>query len=163
MRISSQEAIDYQSNTATARGRDAQLHQWKMRLALQEQRKQLQKRLFGDHYNHSKVGLNKERKYLLEEQKNTEIERANLILLTKIQKIAKRSALGDIKKRVFTQMPERDSSEKSKTKDSRIVNRSHESNGANFEEESNRSNIGDYRTSKLLRKTIVKGVVEADG
>jgi len=31
----------------------------------------MQKRLFGDHYNYSKVGLNKEKKYMIEEQKNT--------------------------------------------------------------------------------------------
>jgi len=40
---------------------------------VRDQRKAFQKRLFGDHYNFSKVGLNKEKKYMIEEQKNTEI------------------------------------------------------------------------------------------
>lgn len=59
----------------------SKLNVFKAKLAIKEQRKNLQKRLFGEHYNYSKVGLNKEKKYLLEELKNTEIERSNRILL----------------------------------------------------------------------------------
>jgi hypothetical protein len=44
---------------------------YKAKLALREQRRVMQKKLFGEHYNFSKVGLNKEKKYLIEEQKNT--------------------------------------------------------------------------------------------
>lgn len=44
-----------------------------MRSAIRDQRKQFQRRIFGEHYNFSKVGLNKEKKYMIEEQKNTEI------------------------------------------------------------------------------------------
>lgn len=73
-----------------------------MRSALEEQRRLLKKRLFGEHYNYTKVGLNKEKQYLLQEQKNTEIERNNLILLQKIQKITKRSPGADPPKRLNT-------------------------------------------------------------
>lgn len=83
--------------------RQSQFNNWKMRFALKQQRKQLQKRLFGEHYNYSKIGLNKEKKYMLEEQKNTQIERSNRILLEKIQKIAKRSVPNGLRKRAFTQ------------------------------------------------------------
>ena len=44
------------------------------------ERKRQKKCVFGEHYNYRQVGLNKEKKYLLEEEKNTEIERANRIL-----------------------------------------------------------------------------------
>lgn len=40
---------------------------------------------------------------MIEEQRNTEIERANRILLEKIQRIAKRSVPIGLKKRMFTQ------------------------------------------------------------
>jgi hypothetical protein len=50
-----------------------QFSSWRMRSAARDQRKQLQKRLFGEHYNYSKIGLNKEKKYLIQEQRNTEI------------------------------------------------------------------------------------------
>jgi hypothetical protein len=51
------------------------------------QSKYNQKKIFGEHYNYGKHGLNKEKKYMLEEERNTEIERANRILLEKIKKI----------------------------------------------------------------------------
>jgi hypothetical protein len=63
----------------------------------------LKKRLFGDHYNYTRVGINKEKKYLLQEQKNTEIEKNNLILLQKIQNISKRSIVMSPIRRVATQ------------------------------------------------------------
>jgi Hemingway/CFA97 len=40
---------------------------------------------------------------MLEEQRNTEIERSNRILLEKIQRIAKRSVPNIIKKRAITE------------------------------------------------------------
>jgi hypothetical protein len=49
------------------------------------------------------VGINKEKKYLLQEQKNTEIEKNNLILLQKIQNISKRSIVMSPIRRVATQ------------------------------------------------------------
>lgn len=39
---------------------------WKTRNAMEEQRKLLKKRLFGEHYNYTRVGLNKEKKYLIQ-------------------------------------------------------------------------------------------------
>jgi hypothetical protein len=53
--------------------KQALINGWKMRSAIRDQRKQFQRRIFGEHYNFSKVGLNKEKKYMIEEQKNTEI------------------------------------------------------------------------------------------
>jgi hypothetical protein len=40
-------------------------------MQLKDQGKYFQKRIFGEHYNYSKVGLNKEKKYMIEEQRNT--------------------------------------------------------------------------------------------
>ena len=40
-------------------------------MAIRDQKRGVQRKLFGDHYNYSKVGLNKEKKYMIEEQKNT--------------------------------------------------------------------------------------------
>ena len=54
---------------------------YKAKQAVREQRKLLQRRLFGEHFNYQRVGINKDKKYLLEEQRNTEIERSNRILL----------------------------------------------------------------------------------
>lgn len=85
-----------------------QFSSWRMRSAARDQKKQLQRRLFGDHYNYSKIGLNKEKKYLIQEQRNTEIERSNRILLEKIQSISKRSVPIALKKRAFTQEADTD-------------------------------------------------------
>jgi hypothetical protein len=74
-----------------------------VRNAGEEQRMHLKKRIFGEHYNYARVGLNKEKRYLLQEQKNTEIERHNLILLQKIQKISRRTPLLDPIRRLNTQ------------------------------------------------------------
>lgn len=52
-------------------GRQTNLNQWKVKMQLKEQKKYFQKRIFGEHYNYSKVGLNKEKKYMIEEQRNT--------------------------------------------------------------------------------------------
>lgn len=51
--------------------RQIKFNSYKARNNLREQRRAMQKRLFGEHYNYSKVGLNKEKKYMIEEQKNT--------------------------------------------------------------------------------------------
>lgn len=75
-----------------------------MRAAAKEQKKQLQRRIFGEHFNYSKVGLNKEKKYLMQEQRNTEIERSNRILLEKIQRISKRSVPNPPRNRANTQV-----------------------------------------------------------
>lgn len=101
VRLNAQLEIDSRGTTAMNRGLD--VSNWKIKNALQEQRLHLKRRLFGEHYNYSKVGLNKEKKYLLQEQKNTEIERNNLILLQKIQKIAKRGPPIDPSQRSITQ------------------------------------------------------------
>lgn len=73
--------IDEYLNPDTLDNREVRVNAWKAKLALREQRRNLQKKIFGDHYNYSKIGLNKEKKFLLEEQRNTEIERSNRILL----------------------------------------------------------------------------------
>lgn len=51
--------------------RHIKLNSFKARNNLREQRKAMQKRLFGEHYNYSKIGLNREKKFMIEEQKNT--------------------------------------------------------------------------------------------
>jgi hypothetical protein len=58
-----------------------ELSSLRMRWAGAQHRKQLQQKIFGQHFNYNKVSLNKEKKYLIQEEKNTEIERANRILL----------------------------------------------------------------------------------
>lgn len=55
------------------------------------QKKVYRKQIFGEHFNYSRVGLNKEKKYMLEQERNTEIERANRILFEKIKRIGQRS------------------------------------------------------------------------
>jgi len=50
----------------TLDGRQAILSEWRMRSAIKDQKKQFQRRLFGEHFNYSKVGLNKEKKYLIQ-------------------------------------------------------------------------------------------------
>jgi len=42
-----------------------QLGALKIRYALKQQKKQFQRRLYGDHYNYSKIEINKEKKYLI--------------------------------------------------------------------------------------------------
>jgi hypothetical protein len=49
------------------------------------------------------VGLNKEKKYMLEEQRNTEIERANRILFEKLQKIGRRGNSNPKRHRIYTE------------------------------------------------------------
>ena len=44
---------------------------WKNKRFQEVQKKVGQRRIFGDYFNYSKVGLNKEKKYMLEEEKNT--------------------------------------------------------------------------------------------
>ena len=87
--------------------REMPVNAWRSRLAIKQQRRHLQRKLYGQHYNYSKVGLNKEKKYLLEQQRNTEIQRSNRILLEKIQRISKRSVTLAGRRRIFTQEDEK--------------------------------------------------------
>lgn len=73
--------IDEYVSEETMDTRQLQFNAYKAKQAVREQRKLLQRRLFGEHFNYQRVGINKDKKYLLEEQRNTEIERSNRILL----------------------------------------------------------------------------------
>ena len=54
------------SNHDGGDNKQALINGWKMRSVIRDQRKQFQRRIFGEHYNYSKVGLNKEKKYMIE-------------------------------------------------------------------------------------------------
>lgn len=125
----------------------------------------MQKRLFGEHYNYSKVGLNKEKKYMIEEQKNTEIERSNRILLEKIQKISKRSVPNGLRKRAFTQEPEEEvqNEERSLFKQTKFFNANRENTENRSHQQLNRTNLADYRTPRGEKKVLHTGSVEAEG
>ena len=70
------------------------LKHWKNKRLQEVQLKKQKKSIFGDHYNYNYNNslLNKEKKYMIEEERNTQIERANRILFEKIKKIGQRSA-----------------------------------------------------------------------
>ena len=89
------------SNVGSSRG--SKFYAFRANANVKQERTVMRKKIFGEHYNFSKVGLNKEKKYMLEEQKNTEIERSNRILLEKIQRISKRSGSKDHRKRTMTE------------------------------------------------------------
>ena len=47
----------------TNESRHIKFNAHRAKIALKEQRRAMQKKIFGDHYNYSKIGLNKEKKY----------------------------------------------------------------------------------------------------
>ena len=65
MNVNMSNLLEIESKGSTAANKGLEESTWKMRNAFEEQRKLLKKRLFGEHYNHARVGLNKEKKYLL--------------------------------------------------------------------------------------------------
>ena len=73
-----------------------------MRNAIREQRRIKQRKIFGDHYNYNKIGLNKDKKIWMEEQRSSEIERSNLILLQKLKQIHVNPVRNQVFRRVIT-------------------------------------------------------------
>lgn len=83
--------------------RQIKLNQIRMKNAIREQKKIYQRRLFGEYYNYNKIGLNKDKKVWIEEQRSTEIERNNQILLEKLKRIHVNPARNKVLRRVATQ------------------------------------------------------------
>ena len=74
-----------------------------MKNAIREHKKIQQRKIFGDHYNYNKIGLNKDKKMWLEEQRSSEIERNNLILLQKLKRLHANPVRNKVLRRIMTQ------------------------------------------------------------
>ena len=64
---------------------------WRARYAGEQNRNSDLRRMYGNYFNYNTHKLNHGKRFRLEEDRNTEIERSNRILLEKIQHIFKRS------------------------------------------------------------------------
>lgn len=154
--------IESRGSTATNKG---EAMGWKVRSAAEEQRKLLKRRLFGEHYNHTRVGLNKEKQYLLQEQKNTEIERNNLILLQKIQKITKRSPGLDLPRRLNTQREVcfEQGEGSARTNNMRINRLRYENRMVGLQDGEIKSSFSAQKSSRLSKRYVFQGLLDVGG